>query len=74
MKKIIIHLGPPKTATTSLQYFFQKIDFKSMNALYIGVLQPRNKKNLKAHNAIADKILSFVKNPDKKNILKRKIF
>jgi hypothetical protein len=43
MKKLLIHIGPPKTATTSLQYWLEEnIGFYT----YIGVLQPRIKKTL----------------------------
>lgn len=39
MNKLYIHLGPPKTATTSFQHFFlkEKID----NLSYEGIIQPR---------------------------------
>lgn len=39
MKKLIVHIGPPKTATTSLQYYFQNLDL--VNLFYAGVSQPR---------------------------------
>jgi hypothetical protein len=39
--ELIIHVGPPKTATTSLQFFLQGITLK--NFIYSGVIQPRGK-------------------------------
>ena len=38
--KIVVHIGPPKTATTSLQYALKEIT--NPNFYYGGVLQPRN--------------------------------
>ena len=44
MGKIMIHLGLPKTATTSLQLdFFPKL--KKYNIDYIGISQPRGANN-----------------------------
>ncbi len=37
--KLIIHIGPPKTATTSLQYWLQNNTIK--DSKYIGINQPR---------------------------------
>lgn len=38
---LIVHIGPPKTATTSLQYFFQTLGKEEF--VYCGVNQPREK-------------------------------
>jgi len=40
-RKYFIHIGPPKTATTSLQDFFFKKKFRSLT--YEGIIQPREK-------------------------------
>ncbi|EMY80666.1 hypothetical protein pgond44_10984 [Psychroflexus gondwanensis ACAM 44] len=39
MNKLYVHIGPPKTATTSFQYYF--IENKIENLTYQGVKQPR---------------------------------
>lgn len=41
--KYFIHIGPPKTATTSLQHYF--IENKIPNICYGGILQPRKNKD-----------------------------
>lgn len=38
--ELIIHIGPPKTATTSLQFFLQEL--KLNDIVYGGIVQPRN--------------------------------
>lgn len=38
---LIIHIGPPKTATTSLQIFLQQLQLDDF--IYGGIVQPRNK-------------------------------
>lgn len=40
--KLFIHIGPPKTATTSLQIFFQELE--DPNLIYCGIFQPREEK------------------------------
>ena len=55
-KKITVHIGPPKTATTSLQFFLQKLD--SRNIEYTGVFQPRHKN--KERNKIRNNLFSFL--------------
>lgn len=42
--KVIIHIGPPKTATTALQYKLQSL--KSSKFDYGGTVQPLNRKSL----------------------------
>ena len=37
--KVVVHIGPPKTGTTSLQYYFQ--EFTHPDFFYLGVHQPR---------------------------------
>jgi hypothetical protein len=37
--KLVIHIGPPKTASTSLQTFLQKLETE--NFVYGGIIQPR---------------------------------
>lgn len=44
--KLYIHIGPPKTATTSLQYFFQELNID--NLYYGGIIQPRGSSTLKS--------------------------
>lgn len=39
--KIICHIGPPKTATTSLQIALDKIDAR--NVIFVGAFQPRER-------------------------------
>jgi hypothetical protein len=41
--ELIIHIGPPKTATTSLQHFFQNLN--NPKIIYDGIFQPRKEKN-----------------------------
>ena len=55
MANLFLHLGPPKTATSSLQIFFQ--DLKHHKIKYYGAFQPRNKKN----NEFIQKLVSDVK-------------
>jgi hypothetical protein len=50
MGKLIIHIGPPKTATTSLQYFFMKLDLPDV--YYGGIIQPRTEE----HDSICELI------------------
>lgn len=40
MSDLVLHIGPPKTATTSLQHFFMKLDLPDF--CYLGVFQPRD--------------------------------
>lgn len=40
---LIIHVGPPKTATTSLQYYWQNLSIE--NFKYLGVIAPRRANN-----------------------------
>lgn len=43
MNKLIMHLGPPKTATSSLQQFFQEQNFTNIE--YLGINHPSRIKN-----------------------------
>lgn len=55
--KLIIHIGPPKTGSTSLQYFMQGL--KRTNIYYCGAFQPRK------HNqdSIAHQLYRYCKDP-----------
>lgn len=53
MGKLFIHLGPPKTATTSLQYFLQT--HKNHSIHYGGVIQPRASNS----ESLSDAILNY---------------
>lgn len=54
--RIIIHIGPPKTATTSLQMAFEQI--KHHKFQYGGVFQPRNRNT----GSLCDRIYSDCSN------------
>lgn len=43
MNKFILHLGPPKTATTSFQLFFQNLECSELE--YLGIKQIRGNFN-----------------------------
>lgn len=64
MKKIIVHVGPPKTGTTSLQYYYKEVDISPKNAVYVGVFQPRQKHNKTGENNLVRDVLSYSKDPD----------
>lgn len=53
-KQLYIHIGPPKTATTSFQKYFNKNDVGGIN--YQGIIQPRSSNDAtfckRLHNAI----------------------
>lgn len=53
MRKLIIHIGLPKTATTALQkHIFENCDCRSWN--YIGVRQPRKSKQIDVYYQLMD--------------------
>lgn len=68
--KLIFHIGPPKTATTSLQYFFQTLNSDKIK--FCGVYQPRNPlrnkfiiqiyKYILAENVVIDDIKQNIEN------------
>lgn len=60
---LYIHIGPPKTATTSLQYYFQELEID--HVVYKGIFQPR-----KDNNSLADLIFRDVA-AGKRNYLRR---
>lgn len=55
MNKLIIHLGPPKTATTSLQHFFQEQNFSNIE--YLGIKQPRGKSGDSFTSKLYEKVI-----------------
>lgn len=56
-KKIVVHIGPPKTATTSLQFFLQNMQIE--NTAYVGVFQPRHEN--KERNELRDNLFDFLR-------------
>jgi hypothetical protein len=50
LSKVILHLGPPKTATTALQYFLQA--HQKPLVKYCGVHQPRNPQSHELSNRV----------------------
>ena len=50
--KLIIHIGPPKTATTSLQHFWLKLNAPGFK--YLGIIQPRGQEST------GDKLSNYV--------------
>lgn len=55
MNKLIMHLGPPKTATTSLQHFFQEQNFSNIE--YLGIKQPRGKSGDSFTSKLYEKVI-----------------
>lgn len=55
MNKLIIHLGPPKTATTSLQHFLQEQNFSNIE--YLGIKQPRGKSGHSFTSKLYEKVI-----------------
>lgn len=53
--KLVIHIGPPKTATTSLQTYLQKLE--TDNFVYGGIIQPRTNDK----NSISKRLYSICK-------------
>lgn len=47
MKNVVIHVGPPKTGTTSIQTFLQESSLR--HVVYLGVFQPRHENDDKNH-------------------------
>lgn len=60
--ELVIHIGPPKTATTSLQEFFQNL--KSEEIIYGGTYQPRTAKP----TAVINLIYRYPFSLDKENL------
>jgi len=57
-KNVYIHLGPPKTATTSLQIALEKVVLPE--TLFVGTFQPRKKSNKTGKNNLAKRIYRFI--------------
>lgn len=55
--KIIVHIGLPKTATTTLQIDFFP-GFSSMNVHYIGVVQPRSTQQSNVYKKLTSAVLT----------------
>ena len=53
--RLYIHLGPPKTATTSFQYFLQDLNHPEIE--YFGIYQPRSNKKISTGKALYDAIM-----------------
>lgn len=56
MKKVVIHAGPPKTGTTSIQTFLQESSLSRV--CYLGVFQPRHENEYR--NRLRDKIYAYL--------------
>jgi hypothetical protein len=56
MKKVVIHAGPPKTGTTSIQTFLQESSLSRV--CYLGVFQPRHENECR--NRLRDKIYAYI--------------
>jgi len=71
LSKIIVHIGPPKTATTSIQQFYMGTDLSVCNGFYIGVIQPRKVYNKNGSNDLVNLIKEFSKtgNPAIKKLI-----
>lgn len=66
MKRLFIHAGPPKTATTSLQILLHEIDIP--RTVFIGAFQPREEMNANGMNSFGNSILRFIRGEnDEKN-------
>lgn len=59
MNKIYLHIGPPKTGTTSLQYWLNGENFN--NYSYEGVIQPRENDSTALSNLLSGKISNHQK-------------
>ena len=55
MGKLIIHIGPPKTASTSLQYYLESLNQDGVK--YIGVNQPRETDSMAFGTAVHTALL-----------------
>ena len=72
MGKLFIHIGLPKTATTSLQVdFFTKL--KKYNINYLGVKQPRGRENNKLFNQFMKSLNSSKDIAKTKSMLENKL-
>lgn len=71
-KRIIIHAGPPKTASTAIQNYYESLNLEKYRAKYIGTFQPRGRKNLEGKNKFSKLVYRYTTKPDeslKKEIL-----
>lgn len=59
MKRLFIHAGPPKTATTSLQILLPEMAIPG--TVFIGVFQPRAEKNAEGLNALGNRIIRYIR-------------
>ena len=59
MKRLFFHVGPPKTATTSLQVFIEQLSFT--NTVFLGIFQPRKGERSKELNEFPNKIKKYFK-------------
>lgn len=63
-KNLVLHIGPSKTASTSLQYYFHNL--KLNGVYYLGVYEPRKKNDSAGNNDFRHKVYSYAKKKDKK--------
>jgi len=66
---LIIHIGPPKTATTSLQYYWQTLNIGGFK--YLGINQPRENKTIGSQ--ISKYLLESKSNYSKEQYFKNEI-
>jgi hypothetical protein len=71
MKKIIAHIGPPKTATTAIRYYYADVGERKNKIVFIGVYQPREVFNWKGKNSLIKNISKYVRTPS--DVLKKSI-
>lgn len=71
MNKIYLHIGPPKTATTSLQYWLK--DQKFNHYSYEGVIQPREPNSTCLSNMLLSSVLDKKQNFGIENEIRNRI-